>query len=630
MDIDFLFFDEIKQKVERPLEYFQFHFVIMIVHAGGVVEDERVGEAIFRRCDFTLAFCSWMMFAPRAATISLMDPESTNVFNDRLAQWVAKQGFWFQMRYSMAGGGTSVLMYHVLRLLLKVLIFALILGAIALFFLIKRTDQASFKTDLRNQIVSGLDAEWGVMRNFSRSQNRAMIRHLVISGGADSYLDQVEATGVRFRMGLLDGFNGRWKPNAITVERMALRVKAGAETAEDAAKLGNSLTKSFDKVQFQNLESSLTSISWGYSERTRGSITGSKLLAMREGKGWRLQFTGGVFEQNWLRNMQIKELVLVCNDQGLVVEKGEFEVKLLSGGSDTKAGKVSFRQVKIAGGPRPEFSGSVRLENVPLEPLLQESYHSFVDGRLSGELKLYGSTNSPDGVSMTGRLSLNEGDSLSLRSRLPLLNSLAILSPSGSFRKVLFNDGYFTLKTTGGTLTISDIALSAPEQMGIRGGFSVRPLRDEEIIEMVKKDTIAEELAGSREGQSPEAKAREDQITLSKAAQLAQQSSGKTVGFADDSLDLGTPFQAESIQQQAQARAAEKMATTARYDGALQLTLPLKAFPANAPFLDRFSKTPNGESLVMDVPLRGSLLEITTNQAEEMLSLERKAPASPQ
>ena len=558
-----------------------------------------------------------------------MESESTNVFNDRLAQWVARQGFWFQLRYSMAGGSASVLMYHVLRLLLRVLIFALILAAIALFFLIKRTDQASFKTELRNQIVAGLDAEGGVMRNFSRSQNRAMIRHLVIYGGANSYVENMEATGIRFRMGLLDGFNGRWKPNSITVERMSLSVKAGAETPEEAAKLANSLLKSFDKVQFQNLESSQTRITWGYSERTMGSISGSKMLAIREGNGWRFKFTGGVFEQNWLRNLQIKELVIVCNDQGLVIEKGEFEVTMQTGISDGKIGKVSLRQVKIAGGPRPEFAGSVVLENVPLEPLLQESYHSYIDGRVSGEMKISGSTNSPDGVSLAGRISLNEGDSLTLRSRLPLLNSLAILSPSGSFRKVSFNDGYFSLKTTGGVLTISDIVLSAPEQMTIKGGFSVRPLEDKEIMELIKKGVMEEEFAAPSGIKSAATKARQDEITLSKAAQLARENSGKTLGFADDSLDLGTPFQAESIQQQAQARAAEKMATTARYEGALQLTLPMKAFPPNVPFLDRFSKTPNGENLIMDVPLRGSLLEITVSQAEELLSLERKAPAQP-
>jgi hypothetical protein len=558
-----------------------------------------------------------------------MDSDTTNVFNDRLAQWVAKQGFWFQRRYSMAGGGTSVLMYHVLRLMLKLLIFVLVLGAIALFFLIQRTDQASFKTSLRNEIVAGLDAEWGVMRSFSRSQNRAMIRHLLVNGGGDSYIESMEATGIRFRMGLLDGLNGRWKPNAITVERMSLNVKAGAETPEDADKLASSLTKSFDKVQFQNLESSQTRITWGYSERTMGSISGSKMLAMREGKGWRLQFTGGIFEQNWLRNLEIKELVLICDDQGLVVEKGEFEVKAQTTFADGKMGKVSMRQVKIAGGPRPEYSGTVVLENVPLEAFLQENYHSYLDGRFSGELKIFGSTNTPEGVSLAGRISLSEGDSLTLRSRLPLLNSLAILSPSGSFRKVSFHDGSFNLKTTGGVLSISDIILVAPEQMTVKGGFSVRPLEDKEIMEMIKKGLIAEELADVTGVKAENSKAREDELTLKKAAELARQNSGKTVGFDDDSIDLGTLFQAESIQQQAQARAAQKMAATAVYDGALQLTLPLKAFPSKVPFLDRFSKTPNGESILMEVPLRGSMMEITANQAEELLSLDRKVPTLP-
>jgi hypothetical protein len=499
-----------------------------------------------------------------------------------------------------------------------------------MFFLVKFSGQASFKTNLRNKIVAGLDADWGVMRSFSRSQNRAIIGHLLINGGDDSYLNKMEATGIRFRMGLLDGFNGRWKPNAITVERMSFDVKAGAESPEEAAKLATSLTKRFDKMQFQNLESSQTRITWGYSERTMGSISGSKMLAMREGTGWRLQFTGGIFEQNWLRKLQIKELVLVCNEQGLVVEKGEFEVKMQTIIADGKLGKVSLRQVKIAGGLRPEFSGIVALENVPLEVFLQESYHSYLDGRVSGELKISGSTNTPEGVSLAGRLSLSEGDSLTLRSRLPLLNSLAILSPSGSFRKVAFNEGSFNLKTTGGVLSISDIALVAPEQMTIKGGFSVRPLEDQEIMKMIKKGLIEEELVEVNGVKLGSAKAREDELTLKKAAELAQQNSGNTAGFADDSLDLGAPFQAESIQQQVQARAAQKMAATAVYDGALQLILPLKAFPAKVPFLNQFRKTPNDENIVMDVPIRGSIMEITVNQAEELLSLDRKEPILPQ
>ena len=559
-----------------------------------------------------------------------MDPDSTNLFKDRLAQWVGKQGFWFQLRFSMAGGGASVLTHHLLSLFLKLLIFVAVIVAVALFFLVKFSGQASFKTNLRNKIVAGLDAEWGVMRSFSRSQNRAMIGHLLINGGDDSYLNKLEATGIRFRMGLLDGFNGRWKPNAITVERMSFDVKAGAESPEEAAKLATSLTKRFDKMQFQNLESSQTRITWGYSERTMGSISGSKMLAMREGTGWRLQFTGGIFEQNWLRKLQIKELVLVCNEQGLVVEKGEFEVKMQTTIADGKLGKVSLRQVKIAGGLRPEFSGIVALENVPLEVLLQESYHSYLDGRVSGELKISGSTNTPEGVSLAGRLSLSEGDSLTLRSRLPLLNSLAILSPSGSFRKVAFNEGSFNLKTTGGVLSISDIALVAPEQMTIKGGFSVRPLEDQEIMKMIKKGLIEEELVEVNGVKLGSAKAREDELTLKKAAELAQQNSGNTAGFADDSLDLGAPFQAESIQQQVQARAAQKMAATAVYDGALQLILPLKAFPAKVPFLNQFRKTPNDENIIMDVPIRGSMMEITVNQAEELLSLDRKEPIFPQ
>ena len=34
-----------------------------------------------------------------------METEQLQNFNERLSQWVANQGFWFQVRYSMSGTG---------------------------------------------------------------------------------------------------------------------------------------------------------------------------------------------------------------------------------------------------------------------------------------------------------------------------------------------------------------------------------------------------------------------------------------------------------------------------------------------------------------------------------------------
>ncbi|MGA0846635.1 MAG: hypothetical protein ACO3RV_08855, partial [Luteolibacter sp.] len=61
-----------------------------------------------------------------------MDIPKNDNFNERLSQWIANQGFWFQARYSMSGrgvGGRAV--FHLLRLGFRLLIFLILLGAVA-------------------------------------------------------------------------------------------------------------------------------------------------------------------------------------------------------------------------------------------------------------------------------------------------------------------------------------------------------------------------------------------------------------------------------------------------------------------------------------------------------------------
>lgn len=635
MNIDFLFLDEVKQKVERSLENLQLHFVILFVHTADVIEDELSCEAIFFRRNFPLAIWRDMSLIVCVFGVSrVMDAESTKLFNDRLAQWVAKQGFWFQLRYSMAGGGASVLMYHFLRLLLRVLIFLAIVAAVVLLLLSRRTDQVAFKVKLRDQIISGFDCEAGQMRSFNRSQNKASIRYLALQGGPNSYINTCEAAGISFRMGLLDGLMGTWNANQISVDRLSLSVKAGAETPEEAQALGRSLNKRFESLRFQALECKNARISWGYSSRTMGSIAQSQMSVIRTDEGWRIRFTGGTFSQNWLRNLQIKELILVCTEDAVIVETGEFTVPNPQSEplSNEVTGKVSFHDVRVKGGLRPEFSGSITLENLPLEQLLPEAYHGYVEGSLSGDLKIAGSTNSPDGVSLAGRISLNESDHIILRNRLPLFNSLSILSPAGSYRKTKFSEGYFSLKTGAGSLLVSDIYLSAPEQMDLRGSFEVRPPNAAELDKMVRKGTISSEIAqsiispGADTGRFPGA----DNLTLRTAMEMiSKDSKNQGLGFDDDIEDNSVPFQSETLQLEMQLKTAQNAAITSVFDGRVTMNLPVAAFPKDSSSLIRLKTSPNGQFYLLECPLTGNLLDLTAAQAEELLLLEKAGQNPP-
>ena len=561
-------------------------------------------------------------------TFGDMDLESTRLFNDRLAQWVAKQGFWFQIRYSMAGGGTSVLMYHLLRILMRVGIFVLIIAAVVFYMLMKRTDQPDFRQGLSNQIINGLDAKSGKMYRFNRTQNKASIRYLTLEGGPKSFMNSLEAAGISFRMGLLDGITSSWDLNQISVDRMSVQVKAGAETDREAQNFGHSFIKNFDNVHFQSLQCSKTRVAWGYSPRTMGSISESHMTMIRDGNGWRMRFTGGYYSQNWLQNLQIDELVLRCDDQSLVVEKGEFTVlRPLKELSATKThGKVTFQNVQVRGGQRPEFSGSLILENVPLDQLLPETYQSYIQGSISGLLKINGSTNSPDGISLVGRISLTENDEIDVRNRLHILNSLSIISPAGSYRKVAFKEGFFTIRTTAGSLEVTDINLSAPDQMELRGGFLVRPPKQAEIDDMLRKGSISKETAKeiSMPGMAAAALMVSKDLTLAQAMNLTTEEGNKSpVGFDDVTIDSGTPFQIDELLTDLQMKTTEILASTAVYEGRVVMTLPVSVFSEDLSVVGRLPLSANGKFYLLECPLLGNLDDLTLTQAEELLAMKK-------
>ena len=568
--------------------------------------------------------------------VVIMDVESTKIFNDRLAQWVAKQGFWFQLRYSMAGGGATVLMYHVMRMLLKLSIFFVILAALAITYLVKRTDQQAFDTQLKNQIAGWFGAEGGKMRSFDRIQNKATIRYLALEGGPRCFFDRCEATGITFRMGLLDGIVGTWNANQISVDRLSLSVKAGAETEAEAKSLAEAVTKKLESLQFQALECKSAHISWGYSARTMGQIDQSRLTALRDDQGWLLRFKGGTLSQNWLRNLEIVELTIRLDGGKLVVEKGEFTVSqdtdtINSGGSQ---GRVYLQSVMVKGGLRPKFSGSIALENVPLAPLLQPNYQTFVEGRISGQLDIGGSTNTTEGVTLTGRIQLNEGDGIYLRNRVPLLSSLSILSPSGSYRKVDLTQGSFRIATGSGKMIVDDIKLLAVSQMEVKGSFLSRPASSKEIEEMLRKNTITSDVAESFT-EKLAMHANSDEMTIGKAAEILGDQNSAAMGFSGKIIDSSLPFQAELNEKEMQLKLAEKMALTAVYEGELYLTMPVTAFPADPLTLQKLPRAVDSSVIFLECPLKGNLNQLTLAQAEELMVVhsqkknEIKTPEEP-
>ena len=541
-----------------------------------------------------------------------MEAEQAQDFNERLSQWVANQGFWFQIRYSMTGsGGKGTAMFHLLRMAFRVLVFMMLVAAGTWIYLAKRTETKRFNDGFRTSLKSALSASEIELKGFSRVQGQLEINRLACKGNTKTFFTSLEARNIRCKMGFLDGLTGKWDPGTISVSRLDLELHAGADDPESAKSLADALFKKSTEVLINSLEISDATLHWGYSERTQGAIENSVLKVQRVGDGLKLNFAGGTFSQNWLRKVEIVSLVVVCNPDGLIFEKAEFR---------RGQGTVDCTGLKVTGGERPLVEGVAKIRKLGLESVLPPALRSFVEGSISGDFKVSGSTNSSEGVGFEGQVVLDGQDTISLRERLHLLKALSVVDYVRNYYRVDFREGSFQMKTSSGGMDITELKLKAEDLFSLEGNLRVRLPTEEETKAALQKSEGAGSapLFKGEDVENEEMATKEDgaDFTLRRAALADKRARKEGVGEETSSLfdRLGLSLEMRRLEEQA----ADRLSRTLRYAGLFRITLPSDAFERTPKLTAQFPVDANIGKIPMMVPIEGSLYEITLTQAEDI------------
>lgn len=541
-----------------------------------------------------------------------METEQTQNFNERLNQWVANQGFWFQVRYSMAGSGIrGQAAFHLLRMLFRLLIFLLVVLACLWIYLLERPNTQQFNKFFRDELQTAMSASELEIRGLMHEQGRLEIGRLAAQGGEGTFFESVEARNIRFKMGLLDGLVGQWQTGIVSISMLEIDLRAGTDNAEAATKLAESVFRKPVDVAADSYEVADASVRWGYSERTRGSIESSALKMQRTGTGWRLHFKGGTFRQNWLQDLEIVNLVVLVEKSGLVFERAE----LKSGD-----GTVEFPGLQVAGGERPQVGGIVKIRKLALEEIIPPALGGYIEGSISGDFKIFGSTNSSDGVGFEGQVVMDGGDQISLRERLHLLKALSVVDYSRNYHRVDFSEGSFQIRTQRGGMLVSGINLKARDLFTMEGEISVRLPTQEEINAALEKGTGPDGSSLFGAGDDlPEIKQMsggESDFTLRRAAQEARRI--KEGSQSADSLSLFDRLGLSIEMRRLQIEASERMSRMLRYEGAVRITLPEDAFERAPRLQEIYPPDPVSGRIPMRVPIEGHLYELTLRQAEDI------------
>jgi hypothetical protein len=525
---------------------------------------------------------------------------------------VANQGFWFQVRYSMSGTGSrGTILFHLLRLGIRLAVFLLLVAVGSWIYLLKRTESAKYAVDLKDSIQASLGGSETEISGFSQKKGRMEMGRLISEGGSKTFYNSLEARNIRCKMGVLDGLLGRWDPGPVSIFSLNMELRPGADDADSARALAEALFRQNDKVAVNTLEIGSATLFWGYSERTRGSIENSSLNVNRIGSGWRMTFSGGTFSQNWLRDLEIVNLVALVDPDGVTFEKAEFR---------RGRGEVDFSGLRLTGGERPAVSGTARIRSLGLENILSPVLGSFLEGTISGDFEVSGSTNSAEGIGFEGMVTLDGRDSIVVRERLPLLEALSVVDYVRNYHRLEFEDGSFRMKTGNGGIRISELKLKSQDIFTLEGELLARvPTADEKKEDLVKAKAVDVKSPLPAAG-GPDLSA-EDLIAEGDFG-LSEANNASYLGLGRESKKTASSLiarLAESAERRGLAKqAAERASQNLRYEGSFMITLLPDAFELAPRLIQQFPVDPKTNRIPIKVPVQGTIFQLTEKQAREI------------
>lgn len=535
-------------------------------------------------------------------------PDQLENVNQRLARWVSSQGFWFQLRFSLSGSGDKgVVTYNILRLAMRLFLFLLVLTVGGLVFLIKQTESVSFRQKIEDAFLKRLGGEELQMQGLVSNRGQFAIGRLAVTGTEGTIFSDLEMRNLKCKRHIFTSLSEVWDPGVITISRVDLSLRAGSDSPETAKEMADVYFQEMAGLKLQSIVVTDMSIRWGYSDRTRGSIINSSMTVDRLPNGWKLRFSGGTFSQNWLKRLEIEDMVVQVDKNGFKFEKAVFK---------KNEGSVTFHDMEVKAGDRPEISGKIKMRQVNLSGLLPIAIRNFVEGKVSSDFNVFGSTNSSEGVGFEGDLILEGEDFITIRDRIHILRAISVVDAFNNYRRIEFRKGGFRMKTHAGRMEISRLDLKAGELFGMKGSLVVRPSTPEEIES--SSDSLSSIYDESGVLSDEELEGSDSlEITLEGAAKLGDLAQREGLNNQSDET-LFEKLGINSENRRLQEVSVERLSRALRYQGDFEVSLPKECFDKAPKLKEIYPLRDDSGRILMRVPLQGLIHDLTLEQSEEI------------
>ena len=474
---------------------------------------------------------------------NFVDQQRLDEYQKRVADWIAKQGIFFQLRHAgTMGGGSVIKQLGVLSL--RVLVVLLLCLGVAFFALNHYFGGDDYRGEVTAALGEVLGASSIEAKKFERARGVSTFQDLVIEGGEESFFFQAEINRLAAASSFLTGITSKWAPEQVRIKAASFELKAGGDQEEMQNSFA-SIIASMSEGNLESIEIDELSCEWGYSKITYGKLEKAKFRASRDQGVWEISLEGGRFSQNWLKNLDIKEAKLLCDSDGIKVEK-----LLLSknGGEMELAGSI------MGPAARPKFNLKGLFQSLPILSLVRlpgVDVREFMSGSISGDMKISGSTDYR--IVMEADVELRGNDVVTLREKWDLLRAISVLDVDRTYRRVDFEEGRFSFKTGGGEMEVNGIDLKSGSLAALKGDFKTYlPSQKEaaEALEIVLTEGIGSGSFKSDSTDTSAAKDLEDErMSLKTAAGLLREEENY-LNFDNSGLDGVSEAQREVMTPQ--------------------------------------------------------------------------------
>ncbi|MEM7146634.1 MAG: hypothetical protein AAF591_15975 [Verrucomicrobiota bacterium] len=356
--------------------------------------------------------------------------------------------------------------------------FLFLLAGIYSFALKKHLGSAAFADSVATQCETLLNADSVTCSAITWKGNEAFITVLEASGSPDAFFTSLHAEGIRFEIPWTARFNPAWHLQNLSISDLDIKLRSGARNTSSPSaytppipinprppkplQAGLGVRPNLLELTFDEILVDQANISWGRIESTRGRLADATLHITRNQDRWRLNCSSGTISQNWLRGLNLSSLEIEYQHPTILLKNGNATL------GDT--GNLSLEgTVLVSEFPTPEVN--LYLDNVSLSNLLPPSATSLLNANIDGTLKIGGSLNTEEGISINGEMTFLDG----VVRDLDFLSTLSAIYADSRFRRLHITAGNANFTSQNDHFNVSEFSLIFGSFGELGGFFTAEP-----------------------------------------------------------------------------------------------------------------------------------------------------------